>query len=172
MAESFFFYGSLRDPEIRAAVFPHLVGKLKIEPARLPGYRLAYSVAYRCPVLAPQPSRSVAGALVSGLDRRGLARMAHYEAEIYHPARLDVRLPDGRRRRAWVFLAAHSGAIGRRSWHFERWRRREKRKLLSQVPGWMTDYGAGNLQSLDIPWRTRRRLLEIAEALSNDTSHV
>ena len=165
MAEALFFYGSLRDPDIQRAVFPHLADRLETLGGHLPGYRLAYSVDYRCPVLVPQPGRSVSGVLALGLDRLGLARMAHYEAEIYHPVRLEVRPEAGGRRSAWVFLATGSAAIGNRTWRYERWRRREKRKLLSQVPRWMTDYGAANLQSLDIPWRTRRKLLRIAEDL-------
>ena len=170
MVERFFFYGSLRDPHVRTAVFPHLDGRLQIEAAHLPGYRLAYSTAYRCPVLTPQAGRRVTGDLVVGLDRRALARMAHYEADIYHPEELEVRLPAGERCRAWVFLAAYAGTVGQRPWRFERWRRLEKRKLLSQVPRWMTDYGAANLRSLDIPWRTRRTLLTIAKNLPNDSN--
>ncbi|MCG8360311.1 MAG: gamma-glutamylcyclotransferase [Kiloniellales bacterium] len=156
----FFFYGTLMDRDVRRAVFPHLAEELRIRPAVLPGYRRVKANCGNFPVLVRRPGSRVRGHLAQGLDARGVLLMAHFEGTEYLPRPTTVIDRLGARHRAWLFLPSHNRHVSRASWRLEHWRLLDKRRLMPSIERWFSQYGAGTLESQDVPWRVRRWLME------------
>ncbi len=135
-----FFYGTLLDPAVRRLVLGAGAGRLRLEPARLIGYRRVAQRAETAPVIRRQAGGLVRGLLCRGLDERALARLEHFEGAGYRKVSLEVRQGRGRSRRAFAFIGAARNAPQARSWRFEIWRRRHKRAFLSRMVAWMAAY--------------------------------
>lgn len=161
----FFFYGTLLDPEVRAAVMPHIAESLELQPARLRGYRRVRARHGTYPVLVSDARSRVDGLLVSGLDARALYRMAHFEGDLYLPQQRRVRATDGAAAQAWIFMAVHPGLAAQRSWSLQRWRMQHKRRLLADTSRWMREFGVDNGQAHDMNWPFRRTIQALAADL-------
>ena len=159
-----FFYGTLLDPDVRGAVLGARAGALNMEPAALLGFCRVRARRGGYPVLVRRGGRRVHGQLAGGLDSRALFAIANFEGSDYEPRRVVVIDAAGRRRPAWVFLAQHTRLRTRQPWSLARWQLRHKPRLLPQIRRWMTEYGADTLQSYDIRWHVRRRLVAMARA--------
>jgi hypothetical protein len=136
----FFFYGTLLDPAVRRLVLGAGAGRLRLEPARLAGYRRCAQRAETAPVILRRAGGLVRGLLCRGLDARALARLEHFEGAGYRRVSLKVRQGRGRSRRAFAFIGAERGAAPVRSWRFDIWRRRHKRAFLARMVAWMAAY--------------------------------
>jgi hypothetical protein len=134
----FFFYGTLIDADVRRAVLGPAAPR-QVEAALLRGWRRVSVPGKTYPIVLADPQASVAGVLARGLTPAARRRLERYEdADLYTVAEVEV-VPAGRRRplKALVFVAKTAAAAqwGRRSatWDLDRWRRRDKRRLLMRL---------------------------------------
>jgi len=160
----FFFYGTLMDADIRAAVMPSVADRLELRPASVPGWRRVRASHGSYPVLVPHRAGRVDGLLARGFDGPSLLRMAHFEGQRYRPVSI-ATLVAGRRRAAWVFLPSSSRDAGRQPWTLAAWQRRHKRHLLQRTAHWMGEFGVDEGRGHDVNPLVRRQLLAFAEFL-------
>ena len=158
-----FFYGTLLDADLRRAVLGAGAERIELRPAVLPGFRCTRSSYGDFPVLLRRSGGRVKGALAEGFDRTDLLRIGNFEGEDYAPARALVIGEDGRRRRAWIYLANLPGPVERRPWSLRGWQLRSKSRLMARVRLWAGEFGADSLQAGDMRWHVRRRLRDLAE---------
>jgi len=136
----FFFYGTLLDEDVRRLVLGPEAARLKLVPARLPGYRRVAKGYSSLPLLARRRGASVAGLLVRGIDRRQAARLHHYEGRKYRLARCRVRLADGAVCAAMVYLGQGRIPLRSGSWRLREWQRRSKHAFLKRSALWLAAY--------------------------------
>jgi hypothetical protein len=136
----FFFYGTLLDEDVRRLVLGPEAARLKLVPARLPGYRRVAKGHSSAPLLARRRGASVEGLLARGLDRRQAARLRHYEGRNYCLARCRVRLAGGKACAAMVYLGEGRIPLCRGSWRLSQWQRRSKRAFLKLAALWLAAY--------------------------------
>lgn len=88
----FFFYGTLLDSDVTAIVLGRRLPPQAFLAASLPGHarRRAKDATY--PVVISDPCDEVEGAIVGGLSRRDVARLAGYEGPGYRIASLRVKV--------------------------------------------------------------------------------
>lgn len=93
----FFFYGTLIDEAVRRAVLGRHA-PLRVEPARLGGWRRVAVPGKAYPVVLAEPQASVDGVLARGLTAAARRRLEGYEdADLYAVVEVEV-IPVGRRR--------------------------------------------------------------------------
>ncbi len=129
----FFFFGTLMDPDVRALVIGGPAPALRIEPATLAGFRRVYVAGRSYPMLISDALGRVEGCLVRGLDGCARARIGQFEGIEYRPERHRVRLSDGTRVEAWVFMARSGVRASETPWVLSTWQRRQKRALLGRA---------------------------------------
>jgi hypothetical protein len=127
----FFFYGTLRDPDVRRAVVGPGVDRLVLAPAVLPGWKCVFLRGRAYPILHPDSAAETDGVLADGVDPRQAARLDRFETDEYRRALARVRVADGRMFEAQVYFAARPGLASTTRWEFEVWRRRWKKALLA-----------------------------------------
>ena len=153
MAFDFFFYGTLCDADVRAAVFGRAV---EAAPATLPDHEAVPVARGRFPMLMFRRGRAAAGVLCRGLSLADAARLGFYEREgrDYGVRRLPVRL-GGTPHPAWVYvpLATLRRGIGR--WDLAEWQRFAKRDFLTRVARTMRRVEAKDLDPFLDLWRAR-----------------
>ena len=152
---SFFFYGTLLDPDVRQAVFADRTPELALQAADLYGYRRVRAREGSYPVLMQASQGRVRGALAEGLDREALLRVAHFEGPDYLPYPLALRTANGPCR-AWTLLPHRRRSGGGGTWTLQLWQRREKARAMRNIVAWFAEPTAGSPHSIDISWRMRR----------------
>ena len=152
---SFFFYGTLLDPDVRRAVFSPGTAALAVEPADLYGFRRVRAREGSYPVLMRAKGARVRGALAEGLDRDALLRVAHFEGPDYLPWPIELRTAAGRCR-AWTLLPDRRRCGGAGAWSLHHWQRRQKPQAMRRIVAWFAEPTAGSPHSIDISWRMRR----------------
>ncbi len=151
-----FFYGTLMDADVRRLVMGVSAEGLRLEPARLRGYRRVAKDRSTAPVLVPRPGAWVEGILARGLERREVARLCHFEGRNYRLAPCALRLGGGQQAAAYVFLGARRLRHGRLAWRLVPWQRRHKRAFLRLMGLWMAAYReAGYLARGRMGWVKR-----------------
>lgn len=138
-----FFFGTLMDGDVLAAVLGRPVTPDSMEPARLRGWRRVGIAGRTYPMLTPHATGTVDGLLVHGLDQGDCARLDHYEGPEYRVGLLTVRRGDGREVAAETYLCRPEIMAGRDEWRLETWRLRHKRAALTRIralmAGWRDD---------------------------------
>lgn len=152
---SFFYYGTLLDPDVRGAVFLPGSSAQTVEPADLHGFRRVRARQGGYPVLIRAKGARVRGALAEGLDRDALLRVAHFEGPDYLPWPIALRTAAGRRE-AWTLLPNRRRCGGAGAWSLQSWQRREKAHAMRDILGWFAEPTAGSPHSIDVSWRMRR----------------
>lgn len=155
-AMRYFFFGSLRDPDVLTAVLGRRPLPARIQPAWLRGFRLLHMRGETYPLLAAAPAGVVRGALVHGLTEADAARLAFFEGEEYETTPVMARIGARRRVRALVFQARPELAGGGRPWDFAAWRRAHKRAFLPLARAWMAFHGHADFAQVEAMWRKRR----------------
>ena len=149
----FFFYGTLRDADVRKVVFGRAV---EAAPAALADYEVVPVARGRFPMLTFQRGRAATGVLCRGFGLMDAARLGFYEHEgrDYGVRRLAVQAV-GAAHPAWVYvpLAALRRGMGR--WDFAEWQRFAKRDYLARVTRAMRDVEAKDLEPFVDLWRGR-----------------
>ncbi|MFZ5781491.1 MAG: gamma-glutamylcyclotransferase family protein [Pseudomonadota bacterium] len=129
----FFFYGTLLDCDVMALVIGRRLPPAAFVRARLTGFarRRARGVSY--PVLVRAPAGRVEGAVVGGLTRRDVERLAAYEGPRYRIAAVRV-MQAGTARSVSIFEPLKESfepvAAG---WDLAAWQGRHKRPFLARL---------------------------------------
>lgn len=129
----FFFYGTLMDPLVLAAVLRRPVDRLRLRPALLAGFRRVLHRTATYPVLIADKAAEVDGMLATGLTAGDARRLVAYEGPDYHLASLPVRAGAGGTVDAGVFLPVRDEVASADPWSFETWRRQFREQFLRQL---------------------------------------
>ncbi|EME68288.1 putative avirulence induced gene (AIG) protein [Paramagnetospirillum caucaseum] len=135
-----FFFGTLMDGDVLAAVLGRRLAPDSMEPARLAGWRRVAIAGRTYPMLTPHPTGGVDGLLAHGLDGNDRRRLDHYEGAEYRAGMLTVRRADGSETAAETYLCRPEVAAGREEWRLETWRRRHKRAALARIRALMAGW--------------------------------
>lgn len=141
---SYFFYGTLCDPDVLRLVLGYRPSRRQLAPAVLPGFRRKIAKERSYPVLVPAPAGCIRGMVFRPARRRDHDRLAAYEGPEYAARRLPVRrLPAApgqtNASRSRVFVAALGPCGGTKlpagfaDWQPRQWRRRDKRRFLQSL---------------------------------------
>jgi gamma-glutamylcyclotransferase (GGCT)/AIG2-like uncharacterized protein YtfP len=131
----FFFYGTLMDGDVLAAVIGRPVHATHRQDAVLDHYRRVYSSGAWYPILVPMLGSSVDGVLVRGLNASEADRLATFEGDEYQLRELLVRVARSGCVQARVFMANPDVPASSETWTVEVWRRRHRREYLRRVRG-------------------------------------
>ena len=133
---AFFFYGTLCDPDMRAAVFGR---KVVAVPASLDDHEAVPVDRGRFPILLFKRGQTAAGVLCRGLSLIEAARLGFYEHEgrDYGARELTVRVDGGtdaggESKLAWLYLPMGSLKRGPGRWDLAEWQRYAKRDFLAR----------------------------------------
>jgi hypothetical protein len=133
LLKPFFFYGTLRDPDVVAAVLGRRPAAAP-EPAEVQGWRAAPVTGASYPVLVPDPGYTATGVLLGGLTPADIRRLVAYEGPGYRMAGITVART-GDMVEAQVFLPvsgiAHSSGV----WSFETWQKSHRAAWLARLRG-------------------------------------
>lgn len=152
---SFFFYGTLMDPDLQAVV---LGGRLPAGiPAVLAGYRRRTVAGQDFPAIMPAEGSSVSGLLVDGIGPAMAARASFYEGEQYTGAPVTAARDNGTDITAWTFLPTLGLHPGTGSWDLARWQRRHKARTLRFARGAMARATVGDLRRIEAAWQALLR---------------
>ena len=152
---SFFFYGTLMDPDLQAVV---LGGRLPAGvSAVLDGYRRRTVAGRDYPAIVLAKGASVSGLLLDGVSPTMAARTSLYEGPQYTAASLPVTTEDGTIRDAWTFLPVPGVRLDSGDWSLETWRRRHKTLTLKRAREFMADPSADRPHVRLAAWRARDR---------------
>lgn len=153
-----FFYGTMRDPDVRHMVFGPRAGDLILRPASLPGFRPYRARGGDFPVLVRRTAWRTPGQLVEGPRHGDLLRLFHFEGPDYLPARHLVIDQGGRRVSAWVLLPDSPQRASAKPWHLRGWQLRHKPRMISQLRLWVREFDRFESNSVEITWPVRRQL--------------
>jgi hypothetical protein len=129
----FFFFGSLMDADVRATVLGPRAARLRIAPARLPGYRRWSVAGGQYPMLLPDRHGEVQGVVVDGLDWSDAARLHFFEGSDYAAAVRAVTGSNETRFAAFVYLSSPKLQSGRRPWNFASWQQSNKQRFMRRA---------------------------------------
>jgi len=173
-----FFYGTMRDPDVRHMVFGGRAEELIVRPALLFGFRTCSARGGQYPVLVRRTAARARGQLVEGLRSADLLRLFHFEGPDYLPShQLAIDL-SGRRLSAWVLLSdsAHQTSAHRASahqtsahqasahqasaktWRLRQWQLYRKPRMMPRLRIWMREFDRFEGNSVEITWPVRRQL--------------
>ncbi len=158
-----FFYGTMRDPDVRHMVFGGRAEELIIRPAFLFGFRTCSARGGQYPVLVRRTAARARGQLVEGLRYADLLRLFHFEGPDYLPSRQLAIDPSGRRSRAWVLLSdsAHQASVHQaraKTWRLRQWQLYRKPRMMPRLRIWMREFDRFEGNSVEITWPVRRQL--------------
>ena len=158
-----FFYGTMRDADVRRLVFGARAEALIVRPALLFGFRTCSARGGDYPVLVRRTAARARGQLVEGLGYADLLRLFHFEGPDYLPSRQLAIDPSGRRSSAWVLLSdsAHQANAHRASaktWRLRQWQLYRKPRMMPRLRIWMREFDRFEGNSVEITWPVRRQL--------------
>lgn len=135
-----FFFGTLMDEDVLAAVLGRPAAPQTLEPARLSGWRRLTIAGRTYPMLIPHATGTVEGLLAHGLDERDRSRLDFYEGPEYRVGLLPVRAADGDEVSAEVYLGLNDVVASRNEWRLGTWRLRHKRAALARIRALMAGW--------------------------------
>ena len=129
MRHHLFCYGTLQIPAVIQAVIGR---RFKGRSAELPGYAAFQVRQAEYPGLCRAPGRSAPGQLYFDLTPGELAILDRFEGRLYRRRWLAVRMRDGRRRGAWVYVVqpARRRHLVRSPWDLREFRQRRYRRFM------------------------------------------
>lgn len=153
-----FFYGTMRDPDVRRLVLGDRAAALSPRRALLQGFQPSCARDGDYPVLVRRAAARAQGELVEGLHYADLLRLFHFEGPGYHPSRQLVIESHGRRLDAWVLLPDGRRLASAKQWRLRQWQLYRKPRILPRLRIWMQEYDRLEGNSVDITWPVRRQL--------------
>lgn len=159
-----FFYGTLRDPEVRRTVFGGRAKDLAVRSAVLPGFRPCRAQAGDFPVLVRRTGARARGEIVEDLTHGDLLRLFNFEGPHYLPVRHLVIDGSGRRLEAWVLLPDDPRRASAAPWRLRRWQLYRKPRIMPHVRLWVREFDRLGGSSVEITWAVRRQLAAWREA--------
>lgn len=136
---TYFFFGTLMDPDVLATVLDRPLAHEETVPAWLHDYRRVRAAAASYPLLVPAPGVVVGGVVFRPNDPRDDLRIRHFEGEEYAERWLSVQLVGGSRRAARVFFGAEALQPTDELWDLAAWRGVHKAAFLEQCREWLRD---------------------------------
>ena len=130
---AYFFYGTLMDRDVLAAVIGREVRAVDRQNAVLERYRRVYRSGGWYPILLPMPGSFVDGVLVRGVRATEADRLVVFEGDEYQLSELQVRTARSGLAQARVFMAKPDVSASAEIWTIDAWRRRHKREYLRRV---------------------------------------
>jgi gamma-glutamylcyclotransferase (GGCT)/AIG2-like uncharacterized protein YtfP len=132
----YFFYGTLMDRAVRAAVIGRRTPAAKEHAAVLAGFRRVYARDATYPVIIPDDGALVDGLLVAAISPGEAVALHRFEGPRYRCEEVEVRLPQSTAVRARCFLPISREIATDRPWSFDEWRRRHRAGYLARMrPG-------------------------------------
>jgi hypothetical protein len=130
---TFFFYGTLLDPDVMALVIGRRLPPSAFVPAILPGHSRRRAKGATYPVVVRDAADRVQGVVVGGLTARDVARLAAYEGRGYRIAQLKVRVGG-----ELVTVSVFEPIVARLQpstspWDYALWRGRYKRPFVGRL---------------------------------------
>lgn len=156
---SFFFYGTLMDPDLRGLVLGQGTLAGTTCPAVLTGYRRRIVAGQDYPAIASAQSCHVDGLLVTGISPAMAARASVYEGAQYDAVSLAVTTEGGAGCDAWTFLPVAGVRLGTGDWSLDTWRKRHKTLALNSARTFLSAGPTGGLQRIDAVWQARLQRL-------------
>ncbi|HAH10000.1 MAG TPA: hypothetical protein DCL54_10320 [Alphaproteobacteria bacterium] len=142
----YFFYGSLRDPDVLSAVLGRSLEGLTFAPGQLQAFRAERALAYSFPLLVPTHGAVAEGLVTTGLSGEDVARIAYFEDSDYVRAIQMVEVADSLVP-AHVFMAAERLESSGETWDFGRFQTHDKALLLAVTRHVMQDHYGRTPQS-------------------------
>jgi len=157
VAETFFFFGSLMDPDVARLVLGRTVPEAMREPATLAGYRRAVFAGESYPVIVPRPGGRVQGEVVRGIGSVERDRITWFEEGEYDVTPVAVELARGGRETALACLSRRELPVQDAGWDLARWQRDEKAQFLELAALWMSLHGKATVAEADAQWDALKR---------------
>jgi hypothetical protein len=136
---AYFFFGTLMDRDVLAAVLDRPLVSDELSRAWLHGYRRVRAANTSYPILVPATGVVVGGMLFQPRRERDDVRIRHFEDGEYAERWLLIGRPRGGRLAARVFLALDVLQATDEAWDLEAWARTHKAAFLEQCREWMRD---------------------------------
>lgn len=130
----FFFYGTLLDRDLLAAVIGRAVPEDALVPASIAGFRRVRAMGKTYPILIRGLAQDrVNGIIASGFSRAEIDRLIAYEGEGYVLTTLPALLGDGGTTTVQVFLPLAGGLeASNEPWDLATWQREDKPRALAR----------------------------------------
>ncbi len=157
MTIDFFFYGTLRDAEVRRIVFgPAALSPIAI-PATLAGYRCAPVERGRFPAIVAEEGSVTEGVLVREAPLDAAVRTSYFEGDgiDYDIVRKPVAVDDGKRAAAWVCIPTSALPVEPGKWRFEAWQRDWRPAFLRNAKVAMAEAAPAELSRYRRAWLSR-----------------
>ncbi len=129
--KSMFFFGTLMDTDILAAVLGRSPPSSEREVAYLRGFRRVFVSGRPYPMLIEHNGGRVEGVLIHGLGERDCARLAYYEGWEYVTAPVTIRTLSGKTIETEMFTCSSGILADNRDWRLDAWQRKHKPAALS-----------------------------------------
>tara|TARA_R110000787_G_scaffold186397_1_gene297960 strand:- start:47597 stop:48022 length:426 start_codon:yes stop_codon:yes gene_type:complete len=130
---TYFFYGTLRDPEIARIILGRPLSGLAPTAAKLRGYRAVCVAGASYPGLVAAPDdvdASVIGIVVSRLSGLDVSRLDRYEGPEYATEDVVVQTSDGATVEARVYLPCAALQLADKTWSLTDWQRQDKKRFI------------------------------------------
>lgn len=156
MTIDFFFYGTLRDAEVRRIVLGPGAHSLAAEPATLEGYRCAPVERGRFPAIVAEAGSVTLGAFVRHASLDAAARASRFEGDgaDYDCVRKPVAV-GGKQCTAWVYIPTAALPVENGAWRFEAWQRQWRPAFLRNAKAAMARAGPAELKRYRRLWLSR-----------------
>jgi hypothetical protein len=131
LALPLFAYGTLRDPDLLAAVLGRPLRPGTLYPARAPGFRAVHYPGRIYPALVRSPGSAVDGLLITGLTPFERDLLDAYEGDEYRRAPIAAMLADEPElHEADAYLPAVAVPTDAHEWSLSRWQVEHKPRVL------------------------------------------
>lgn len=127
----FFFYGTLRDDEVRRQVLGRTLPAAQVESAALAGFKAFFVSGASYPTLVARAGGRVSGLLARHLGTADAARLAAFEGAAYCTRILTVTGQLSGPVAARVFVIRGGARANVRAWTLDDWQRRFKPAFLA-----------------------------------------
>ena len=129
MRDLLFVYGTLRDPDLLAAVLARPLNGAAIFPAVAPGHRVVLYPSRTYPALVRAPGANAEGLVLADLTPFELDLLDAYEGAEYRRGRLPVIL-DEELHEAFAYLPASAIPADAAPWRLTQWQEAHKSRAL------------------------------------------
>jgi len=128
---NYFFYGTLRDPEVAREVLGRPLSGCSPRPCVLDGYKRVYVANGTYPALVADADSRVDGIVVSRISLIEASRLSRYEGSEYTLEDMDVIVRDAGVATVRVFVPKENVRLSDRPWELNLWRKYEKRRFMA-----------------------------------------
>jgi len=139
MTSPFFFYGTLRDADVRRLVLGYEIAPAALSPAWLSGFTVRHARGASYPILVAKRGSRAPGLLAAGLSRHDARLLDRFEGTGYRRVARTVASDNGAEVTAQVYLPRPVMRADERPWRFEQWLQRDKAAFLRRAAAAMAD---------------------------------